>query len=428
MTPSQPRRSSLQRIIELVQAAFSEQPEVALAFERCFPNSLETTLHSQAAGRTFVMTGDIPAMWLRDSTAQVWPYLALCAQDAELSRLIAGVIATQADQLLADPYANAFNALPSGAGHTADQPRRHPLVWERKFELDSLCYPLRLAHRYWQLTGNAAALGERVHQAARSVLGVMRTEQHHAERSEYAFWRPDAASTDNLPNGGKGRPVGYTGLIWSAFRPSDDACEFNYNIPGNMMAAVELGHLAELAQEVWHDDQLRTDALELQAEVEAGLRQFAVTEHPRFGTVYAYEVDGLGGQCLMDDANIPSLLSAPYLGYCPAHDPTYQNTRAFVLSAENPYFYAGTAAQGVGSPHTPEQHVWPLALAMRGLTANTAAERAAMLSTLVGTTAGTGLMHESFHVDDPAVFTREWFGWANSLFSELVVNSGDRTL
>ena len=421
-TPPQSRRPSVQHVIESVQAAFRQQPEVALTFGRCFPNSLETTLQPQAAGRTFVMTGDIPAMWLRDSTAQVWPYLELCSHDADLSRLIAGVIATQADQLLADPYANAFNALPSGAGHTADQPERHPLVWERKFELDSLCYPIRLAHRYWQLTGNAAALDERVHQAARSVLSVMQTEQHHAERSRYRFWRPDAASTDNLPNGGEGHPVGYTGLIWSAFRPSDDACEFNYNIPGNMMASVELGHLAELAQVIWQDEELRADALQLRDEIEAGLQQFASAEHPRFGTVYAYEVDGLGGQRLMDDANIPSLLSAPYLGYCPVDEATYQNTRALVLSAENPYFFTGTAAQGVGSPHTPPQHVWPLALAMRGLTANTDTERAAMLAVLVGTTADTHLMHESFHVDDPAVFTREWFGWANSLFSELVMS------
>lgn len=412
---------AVRNLIQTVHAAFKQQPKIAATFERCFSNSLDTTLQIQPDGRTFVVTGDIPAMWLRDSTAQVWPYLQLCAQDAELRGLIAGVIATQATQLLADPYANSFNAVPSGAGHAGDQPERHPLVWERKFELDSLCYPIRLAHGYWRVTGDAAALGEDVHQAARKVLEVMRTEQHHAERSPYSFWRPDAASTDNLPNGGKGYPVGYTGLIWSAFRPSDDACQLNYNIPGNMMASVELGHLAQLAREIWHDAELELEALSLQAEIRVGLEQFATAEHPRFGPVYAYEVDGLGGQLLMDDANIPSLLSAPYLGYCPAADAIYQNTRALVLSAENPYFFAGTAAQGVGSPHTPPQHVWPLALAMRGLTADNAAERVAMLNILVSTTAGTNLMHESFHVDDPAVFTREWFGWANSLFSELVL-------
>lgn len=249
----------------------------------------------------------------------------------------------------------------------------------------------------------------------------MRTEQHHTERSSYTFWRPNAPETDNLPNGGKGHPVGYTGLIWSAFRPSDDACQFNYNIPGNMMASVELGHLAQLAREIWQDEPLSAEALNLKAEIEAGLEQFATAEHPQFGTVYAYEIDGLGGKLLMDDANIPSLLAAPYLGFCSAADAIYQNTRAFVLSAENPYFFAGTAAQGIGSPHTPPQHVWPLALIMRGLTADNAAERADMLSTLVSTTAGTGLMHESFDVNDPAVFTREWFGWANSLLSELVL-------
>lgn len=414
--------SSLQAPLDEVRHAFAARPDVARVFARCLPNTLKTTVQPRGDGTTFVVTGDIPAMWLRDSAAQVWPYLALCAGDAELRALLGGVIRQQARHLLADPYANAFNAEPDGAGHAGDLPTRHPLVWERKFELDSLCYPLRLAHRYWRVTGDAEPLRGEFQDAAHAALDVMRTEQHHARRSRYTFWRPgDVAPTDNLPNGGEGHPVGYTGMVWSAFRPSDDACTYNYHVPGNMMAVVELRHLAEIARGVWEDETFAGEALSLAGEIERGIETHAVVEHPTFGRMYAYETDGLGHHVLMDDANVPSLLSIPYLGYRPASDETYRHTRAFVLSPENPYFYRGTFAEGIGSPHTPAPHVWPIALAMRGLTATDAGERDAMLDTLVGTTAGADLMHESFHPDDPAVFTREWFGWANSLFSELVL-------
>ncbi|WP_245872798.1 glycoside hydrolase family 125 protein [Deinococcus planocerae] len=414
--------SSLQAPLDEVRRVFATRPDVARVFARCLPNTLETTVQPRGDGTTFVVTGDIPAMWLRDSAAQVWPYLALCAGDAEVRALLGGVIRQHARHLLTDPYANAFNAEPNGAGHAGDEPTRHPLVWERKFELDSLCYPLRLAHRYWRVTGDAEPLRGEFQDAARTILDVMRTEQHHAGRSRYTFFRPgDVAPTDNLPNGGAGNPVAYTGMVWSAFRPSDDACTRNYHVPGNMMAVVELRHLAEIAREVWGDEAFAGEALSLADEIERGIETHAVVEHPTYGRMYAYETDGLGHHVLMDDANVPSLLSIPYLGYRPASDETYRNTRAFVLSPDNPYFYRGTFAEGIGSPHTPAPHVWPLALAMRGLTATDGDERDEMLHTLCATTAGTDLMHESFHPDDPAVFTREWFGWANSLFSELVL-------
>ncbi|MEF2277222.1 glycoside hydrolase family 125 protein [Deinococcus sp. YIM 134068] len=414
--------SSIQAAIADVTRAFAHRPDVARVFARCLPNTLETTVGPRGDGTTFVVTGDIPAMWLRDSTAQVWPYLGLCADDAELRDVLGGVIRQQARLLLADPYANAFNAEPSGAGHAGDEPPRYPLVWERKFELDSLCYPLRLAHRFWRGTGDAGPLRGDFEAAARTIVDVMRTEQDHEARSGYTFFRPgDVSPTDNLPNGGRGHPVARTGMVWSAFRPSDDACERGYHVPGNMMAVVELRHLAEIAREVWGDEGFAAEALALADEIERGIETHAALDHPTFGRMYAYETDGLGNHVLMDDANVPSLLAIPYLGYRPASDETYRNTRAFVLSHENPYFCTGTHAEGVGSPHTLAGRVWPLALAMRGLTATDAAERDAALDMLVRTTAGTDLMHESFHPDDPAVFTREWFGWANSLFSELVL-------
>ncbi|GBF08096.1 hypothetical protein DAERI_220039 [Deinococcus aerius] len=414
-------RGALEGLVREVRRLLPDQPDVAGVFAGCLPHTLETTITRRPDGTTFVITGDIPAMWLRDSAAQVWPYVELAAHDPELREMIAGLIRAQARCILLDPYANAFNAEPRGPGHE-DEPPAHPLVWERKFEIDSLCYPIRLAHAYWRATGDTAPLHGEFREAARLILATLRCEQRHAECSPYHFWRPNPVlPTDNLPSGGLGNPVGHTGMVWSAFRPSDDACTYNYNLPGNMMACVELAHLARVAGEVWGDEDTEREAFALQGDIEAGIETFGVVNHPEFGRMYAYETDGLGRHLLMDDANVPSLLSIPYLGYRPAHDPTYRNTRRFVLSPANPSFFSGTHASGVGSPHTPAGYIWPIALAIQGLTATDPDERARLVRTLTETTAGTGLMHESFDPDDPATFTRPWFGWANSLYAELVL-------
>jgi meiotically up-regulated gene 157 (Mug157) protein len=139
--------------------------------------------------------------------------------------------------------------------------------------------------------------------------------------------------------------------------------------------------------------------------------------------VYAYEVDGRGGVLLADDANTPSLLALPLTGWCRADDPLYLATRDLVLSPANPYYYRGSAASGIGSPHTPEGHVWPIALAIQGLTSTDPAERRALLDLILATDDGTGAVHESFHADDPGVWTREWFSWANSMFCELALET-----
>ncbi len=413
---------SIQRTVRALQQRFAQSPAVGRGFARCFPNTLETTVQLMPDGTSFVITGDIPAMWLRDSAAQVNPYVPLAAHDAGLRRVIGGLIRRHAACLLIDPYANAFNPEANGHGHTTDRPAQSPWVWERKFELDSLCYPIRLAHRYWKATDDATPFTTTVHRALETIVGVMRTEQHHGD-SPYLFERPEPRllPTDTLTHGGRGAPVAYTGMVWSGFRPSDDACTYGYLVPANMMAVVELEHLAEIAGAVFGDDALAENALALREEIERGIRDHAVVEHPQFGRIYAYEVDGLGNQLLMDDANVPSLLSIPYLGYRPASDPVYQNTRRFALSPDNPHYHSGSHASGIGSPHTPGRRVWPLAIAMQGLTASDDRERDWALETLLATTAGTGAMHESLNPDDPADFTREWFGWANSLFAELAL-------
>lgn len=407
---------------QATQDALSDRPELAAMFARCFPNTLETTVELLDDGTTFVITGDIPAMWLRDSSAQVRPYVALAAHDEDVQRLMRGLIRRQAMYVLIDPYANAFNREPSGRGHAEDRPPAGPWVWERKFELDSLCYPLQLCHDYWEATHDATVFDDTLHQMLQRIVEVMRVEQRHDRDSPYTFERADwLVPTDTLPNGGRGTPTAYTGMVWSGFRPSDDACAYGYLVPVNMFAAVALGHLIELARAIYHDEELAASAASLRDEIDAGIQQHAVVEHDRYGRIYAYEVDGLGHHNLMDDANVPSLLSIPYLGYRPADDPIYQNTRRFILSRDNPYYVDGAHARGIGSPHTPAGYIWHIALAMQGLTATDPAEQEALAAMLAATTAGTEYMHESFDPDDPAHYTRPWFAWANSLFAEFML-------
>lgn len=397
-------------------------PEIAAVFGGCLRNSLDTSLEALPDGTTFLATGDIPAMWLRDSAAQVRPYLPLATEDETIRGLIRGLIRRTATYVNIDPYANAFNVAPNRKGHQSDETAMTPWIWERKWELDSLCYPVMLLRDWWEATGDASVFDHDVHRMLRVIVDTMRTEQHHADRSTYRFRRTEHAySNDNLAHDGRGAPVGDTGMVWVGFRPSDDACTYHFHVPSNMFAAAVLPDLARMAKEHFDDAELARQAEMLGRQIGAGIEEHAVVDHPELGRIYAYETDGLGNHLLMDDANVPSLLSIPYLGYRPPGDPVYLATRAFVLSGGNPFYFAGTAAAGVGSAHTPPQHVWPIALSMQALTAADPFEAESLLATLAATTAGTGLMHESFHVDDPATFTRPWFGWANSLYAEAVL-------
>jgi meiotically up-regulated gene 157 (Mug157) protein len=320
--------------------------------------------------------------------------------------------------VLLDPYANAFNETTNGRCHNRDKTEMSAWIWERKWELDSLCAPLLLAHDLWKATGQTDHLDEAFLGAASLIVTTVAQEQHH-EISPYLFERLEGPPSDTLTNQGRGNPVGYTGMSWSGFRPSDDACAYNYLIPSNMMAATALTHLAPLPLV---DDQLKRSALKLAAEIREGIEAFGKIEHRQFGTIYTYETDGLGNHNLMDDANVPSLLSMPYLGYCAKDDPVYLATRKFILSDENPFRYRGKSATGIGSPHTPVDHIWPIALCMQALTSTSQEEKFSLLEMILRTDAGTGLMHESFHKDDPAQFTRPWFAWANSLFAEMVMD------
>lgn len=409
--------ASLTDLASDVRRELGDHPAAPL-FQDCLTNTWTTTMtwSEHGTGEVFVATGDIHAMWLRDSTAQVRPYLAVAAQDRDVADVIAGVSRRQIRCVLTDPYANAFNDGPNGRHGDPDRPEPGPWVWERKYEVDSLCGPLQLAYALWRATGRTDHLDGDFGKAARTVLDLWRIEQRHAD-SAYTFERLDPEQAhDTLPDDGRGAPVGYTGMTWSAFRPSDDRCEHHYLVPSNALASVSLHGLAELGREVLDDDELAADATALAAEIDQGIETRAITDG-----VIAYEVDGRGARLVADDANLPSLLALPFLGWCAADDPRYLATRETVLSATNPWYYEGRHAAGIGSPHTPPGYVWPLAIATAGLTATSDGDRAEALELLATTTGGTGLMHEGFHVDDPAKFTRPWFGWANAMFSELAM-------
>lgn len=405
---------------KLVEDKLGATSRITDIFKQCFSNTLEQTIDILPDGSVFVVTGDIPAMWLRDSAAQFRPYLVI--KDEHITGIIRGIIKRQFYYINHDPYANAFNREESGRRYHDDVTEMTPLIWERKYEIDSLCYPIQLAYLYWKNTGLTDVFDDSFQSGVEKILEVWKTEQHHMTKSPYTFQRFDCVPSDTLTHDGKGSPVGYTGMTWSGFRPSDDACQYGYLVPSNMFAVVVLGYLAEIAYKVLSDESLARRAERLALEIKGGIENFAKVEHPKYGVIYAYETDGLGNYNLMDDANVPNLLSIPYLGYCDTADPVYQNTRRFVLSEDNPYYYSGRCASGIGSPHTPERYIWHIALAVQGMTAETQAEKKAILDLMARTDGGTGFMHEGFHVDDPNQYTREWFSWANSMFCELVLD------
>lgn len=389
-------------------------------FTRLMLNTWQTTITRGSDGSAFVITGDIPAMWLRDSAAQMRPFIPLAVESVEIAACLEAIVAKQWEYIERAPYANAFNAGPTNASWHAGDLCSNPWVWEEKYEIDSLAFPVQLAWQLWRVSGRDEVL-DPLRNRARIVVDLWRTEQDHAERSPYRFVRP--GTSDTLARWGRGDPVARTGMTWSGFRPSDDPCTFGYNIPGNLFAVHALELVADMATEAWQDEELATEASSLADEIREGVMKHGIGPD----RVLAYEVDGLGNQLMTDDANMPSLLSLPLTSSISRHDPLYRSARRFVLSQANPQYFLGTHASGVGSPHSPEGWVWPIALAVQGLTCRTD-DKFRLLATLARTDGGTGMMHESFNPHDPQEFTRPWFSWANSMYCELALATADVTL
>ena len=416
---------AIQKTIDLVREHFGTESRIPEMFEKCISNTLSTTIKTLEDGSVFVITGDIPAMWLRDSACQLRPFILFAKEEPEIEDIIVGLVKKQMQCILIDPYANAFNETANSRGFADDKTDMKPELWERKYEIDSLCYPMQLSYLLWKNTGCTRHFTEEWKQAARLVLRTFRTEQDHENHSPYHFERMNCVHTDTLSREGKGALVkSNIGLIWSGFRPSDDSCIYGYLIPSNMLASVILSNIAEIAQEVYKDETLAKEAKEFSDEVRQAIEKYAIIPG-REEEAYAYEVDGFGEYNIMDDANLPSLLSMPYYGYCDKNNVRYQNTRKMVLSDMNPYYYNGSKMRGIGSPHTPERYVWHMSLAIQGITAQDEAEREEMIRMIEETDAGTGLMHEAVNIDDPTDYTRPWFSWANSVFCELVLECCD---
>lgn len=405
-----------------------DDPQLAWMFENCYPNTLDTTVEiggTEEKPDTFIITGDIDAMWLRDSACQVWPYVLLAKGDVDLRRLFRGLIARQARCILIDAYANAFLPDPQSTKAlewaVGDSTEMRPGVAERKWEVDSLCYCIRLAHGYWKAAGDAAPFDGQWASAMHLVIETFREQQRKYGPGPYHFQRKTETPTDTQALGGFGNPARPVGMIYSMFRPSDDACTYSFYVPSNLFAVVSLRQLAEMAGEILKDQSFAAECRALASEVEAALGTYGRMKGRDGGEIWAFEVDGYGNQLFMDDANIPGLLSLPYLGCCHVNDVVYRRTRRMVLSDDNPYFFQGTAASGVGGPHEGLNMIWPMALIAQALTSDDDSEIRQCLQWLKTTHAGTGFMHESFNKDDPAKFTRAWFAWANTLFGELIV-------
>ena len=259
------------------------------------------------------------------------------------------------------------------------------------------------------------------------VLQTFKEQQRKDGHGPYKFQRKTERQLDTLNNDGWGNPVNPVGLIVSSFRPSDDATTFGFLIPSNMFAVASLKQLAEISNKVSGDSTFASQCMALADEVQAAIHKYAIVNHPKYGKVYPFEIDGFGNNYFMDDANVPSLLAMPYLGDVDVNDPIYQNTRRFVWSDSNPYFFSGKAGEGIGGPHIGYDMVWPMSIMMKAFTSRDDAEIKTCIKMLMDTDAGTGFMHESFHKDDATNFTRPWFAWQNTLFGELIlklVNEG----
>jgi Uncharacterized conserved protein len=412
---------SVEHLINRVKSELHDE-KLSRMFANCYGNTLNHTIKKKQDGSTFVITGDIPAMWLRDSVCQLRPYLVLCKEDEQIADLIESLIGTQFRYIAIDPYANAFNEEANGNGHQTDKTAMNPIIWERKYEIDSLCFPIQFSYLFWKNSGRTTHFTKEWKDTVKKIMEVFRVEQCHESKSEYRFERENCPHTDTLSRDGKGALVKENiGLVWSGFRPSDDACTYGYLIPSNMLLAVCLDYIGEISKEVYGDNKLALEARKFGAELREAIEKYARIPNSE-APYYAYEVDGYGQYLFMDDANLPSLLSIPYIGYSRKDDQTYLNTRDAILSSQNPYYYKGSAIEGIGSPHTPADYIWHIGLAMQGLTSDSKDEKLRILNLLRDSDGGTDFMHESVYVEDFTKFTRPWFSWANAVFSELVLD------
>ncbi len=415
---------AVEETIKFIKSEIKD-PQLSWIFENCYPNTLDTTVDYEIIdGKpdTFIITGDIDAMWLRDSTAQVWPYLPLIKKDEKIKNLIKGLINRQAKCVIRDPYANSFyKDLTKLSAHNKDMPTPIAGVHEQKWEVDSLCYVIRLSYNYYKLTKDDSIFDDNWIKSTKLIYDTFLTEQRKDGRSPYTFIRNGTAMVDAPLFSGTGRPFKPNGLICSMFRPSDDATMYPFLIPSNIFASISMKQLSKIYKEQKIDELFSEKCLEMSIEIDNSVKKHAIKEHLDFGKIYSYEIDGFGNNLYMDDANVPSLMSLAYLNSKFKDDKIYLNTRKFLLSNNNPYFLKGKAAEGQASPHTGKDKIWPMGIILRAMTSNDDDEIKKCLKMLINTHANTGFMHEAFDKDNPNNYFRSWFAWANTLFGELII-------
>ncbi|KAJ8067776.1 hypothetical protein OCU04_003377 [Sclerotinia nivalis] len=437
--------------------------DLARLFENAFPNTLDTTVrwhvdgtrkHTELKARdvrdsqkwqgaqSFVVTGDINAEWLRDSTNQLLQYQPLSKKDPAIFNLILGAINTQAEYVVQSPYCNAFQPPPPSklaATENGQDDNVHPayepsFVFECKYELDSLANFLAIGNSFYNHTKSIDFITPRWLTALETLLMVLEQQSESSfdsktgrfQRNAYTFSRRTEQGTETLPLSGVGNPLNYgTGLIRSAFRPSDDTTILGFFIPANAMMSVELKRTAEVLKAAKRSDLAQT--LEKRAQsIKDGIMKHAVVQHKKWGKVFAYEVDGYGGQILMDDANVPSLLALPILGFLKHDDEIYKNTRKMLLSKDgNPYYLEGRAFKGIGGPHIGPENAWPMSLLLQAMTTDDDDEIMECLN-LVLRASRLGLIHESINVNRIHEYTRSWFAWANSVFAQTILDLAKR--
>ncbi|KJZ79426.1 hypothetical protein HIM_00895 [Hirsutella minnesotensis 3608] len=454
----------IERVIKDMTSRMKD-PDLARLFENAFPSTTDTTVKFHTKGKdtgfirfggfrssqddgawegpqSFIITGDIVAEWLRDSTNQLRPYQALAKKDPAIFDLILGAINTQSEYVIESPYCNAFQPPPISELPTTSNGQEdmvHPAyepeaVFECKYELDSLAHFLALANDFHEHTSSTQFVNSRWLLAVETLLEVLKqqsqptfdSETGKYRRNEYTFQRTTNIGTETLNLQGIGNPLNNgTNLVRSAFRPSDDATILGFFIPANAMMSVELGRASKLAEaagkhslaetlQKW-SERLRTAVLE-----------HGIVKHKKFGDVFAYEVDGYGSSILMDDANYPSLLALPVMGFCDVKDPVYRNTRKMILDrAGNPYYLTGSEFKGIGGPHIGLRNAWPMSLLIQAQTSNDDDEILDCLN-MVLKSSRLGLVHESVDVSHVRQYTRSWFAWANGVFAATIMDLAKR--
>ncbi|KYK61989.1 DUF1237 domain protein [Drechmeria coniospora] len=458
------KSDEIERVIKEMTSRM-KNPDLARLFENTFPSTTDTTVKFHTKGhdtgtvpatssrflwdegawqgpQSFIITGDIVAEWLRDSTNQLRPYQALAKKDPAIFDLLLGAINTQSEYVIESPYCNAFQPPPisnlSGTSNGQDDVV-HPMyepssVFECKYELDSLAHFLALANDFYEHTGSTTFLNDRWFLALAGLVEVLEQqsrptfdpESGRQSRNHYTFQRWTNTGTETLNLQGIGNPLnGGTGLVRSAFRPSDDATILGFFIPANAMMSVELHRTSKLLKAVGKESS--SEALQKWSEkLRAGIMEHGVVKHKKYGDVFAYEVDGYGSSILMDDANYPSLLALPVMGFCDVTDAIYQNTRRMILDRTgNPYYLQGQEFRGIGGPHIGLRNAWPMSLLIQAQTSDDDNEIKECLEFVLNSSR-LGLIHESVDINYPRQYTRSWFAWANGVFAFTILDLAKR--